>query len=145
MHPRIKAGLRARRAAAANDAHEPRADFMAEPPDHLIVALLRQSVAGQQQDEVIGHFEAFDMQPHAAGRKVCDQQSRGSVPVASWIFAMRLMSRRCEWRRSLDFAKEFAKDPFMLVFEVDRDDIEGWTGKGPVAPRTAPKKAPKKQ
>jgi hypothetical protein len=100
----IKAGLRARRAAAANDAHEARADFVAEPPDHLIVALLRQSVAGQQQDEVIGHLEALDMQP------------RGSAPVASWIFAVRLMSRRCEWRRSLDFAKEFAKDIGPLQF-----------------------------
>lgn len=43
-------------------------------------------------------------------------------------------------------AKEFAKDPYMITFEVSPDDIEGWTGKGPVAPRTGGKKAaPKKQ
>jgi hypothetical protein len=43
-------------------------------------------------------------------------------------------------------AKEFTKDPYMLTFEVDRDDVEGWTGKGPVPPRTGAKKAaPKKK
>jgi len=43
-------------------------------------------------------------------------------------------------------AKEFTKAPFMLTFEVDPDDVEGWTGKGPAAPR-APRKpaATKKQ
>jgi tetratricopeptide (TPR) repeat protein len=42
-------------------------------------------------------------------------------------------------------AKEFTKDPFMVTFEVDPDDVEGWTGKGaPGAPRPAKKAAPKK-
>jgi hypothetical protein len=43
-------------------------------------------------------------------------------------------------------AKAFNKDPYMLTFEVSRDDIEGWTGKGPTPPRTGAKKAaPKKK
>jgi hypothetical protein len=46
-------------------------------------------------------------------------------------------------------AKEFSKDPYMVTFEVDPADVEGWTGKGPVPARgvgagkkAAPKKAP---
>ncbi len=43
-------------------------------------------------------------------------------------------------------AKEFSKAPFMVTFEVSKDDIEGWTGKGPAgaprAPGTAKKAAP---
>jgi len=43
-------------------------------------------------------------------------------------------------------AKEFTKDPFMVTFEVDPDDVEGWTGKGPAAPpRTRVKRVPKKK
>jgi len=46
-------------------------------------------------------------------------------------------------------AKEFSKSPFMVTFDVTREDIEGWTGKGPAgaprAPGTAKKAAPKKQ
>jgi hypothetical protein len=44
-------------------------------------------------------------------------------------------------------AKEFSKAPFMVTFEVAKEDIEGWTGKGAAgAPRPAGKKAaPKKQ
>ena len=45
-------------------------------------------------------------------------------------------------------AKEFSKSPFMVTFEVSKDDIEGWTGKGPAgAPRPAgaTKKAPAKK
>jgi hypothetical protein len=46
-------------------------------------------------------------------------------------------------------AKEFSKSPFMVTFEVSKDDIEGWTGKGPAgaprAPGAGKKAAPKKQ
>ena len=43
-------------------------------------------------------------------------------------------------------AKDFVKDPFMVTFEVAPDDLEGWTGKGPVTPRPAGgKKAPAKK
>lgn len=45
-------------------------------------------------------------------------------------------------------AKAYAKDPYMLTFAVTKDDIEGWTGKGPAgAPRApgAAKKAPAKK
>ena len=39
-------------------------------------------------------------------------------------------------------AKEFSKAPFMVTFEVDKEDIEGWTGKGAAgAARPAGKKA----
>jgi len=39
-------------------------------------------------------------------------------------------------------AKEFSKAPFMVTFSVDKDDIEGWTGKGAAgAARPAGKKA----
>jgi tetratricopeptide (TPR) repeat protein len=34
-------------------------------------------------------------------------------------------------------AKEFAKDPYMITFEVAPTDIEGWTGKGPAPARPA--------
>ena len=44
-------------------------------------------------------------------------------------------------------AKAYTKDPFMLTFEVEKDDIVGWTGKGPAgagraggAKKAAPKK-----
>jgi hypothetical protein len=33
--------------------------------------------------------------------------------------------------------KEYSKDPYMLTFEVEAMDIEGWTGKGPVPARGA--------
>jgi tetratricopeptide (TPR) repeat protein len=33
--------------------------------------------------------------------------------------------------------KEFSKDPYMLTFEVEAADVEGWTGKGPVPARGA--------
>jgi tetratricopeptide (TPR) repeat protein len=44
-------------------------------------------------------------------------------------------------------AKAYTKEPFMLTFEVDKDDISGWTGKGPAgAGRAGGKKAaPKKK
>ena len=44
-------------------------------------------------------------------------------------------------------AKDFAKTPFMVTFEVDKDDIGGWTGRGPAgAGRAGGKKAaPKKK
>jgi hypothetical protein len=40
-------------------------------------------------------------------------------------------------------AKEFSKAPFMVTFEVSKDDIAGWTGKGPAGARApgATKKA----
>ena len=44
-------------------------------------------------------------------------------------------------------AKEFSKDPYMITFEVDPADVEGWTGKGPVPARgtgAGKKAAPKK-
>jgi len=44
-------------------------------------------------------------------------------------------------------AKDFAKSPFMVTFEVEKDDVSGWTGKGPAgAGRAGGKKAaPKKK
>jgi tetratricopeptide (TPR) repeat protein len=44
-------------------------------------------------------------------------------------------------------AKAYTKEPFMLTFEVEKEDINGWTGKGPAGPaRTGGKKAaPKKK
>jgi hypothetical protein len=43
-------------------------------------------------------------------------------------------------------AKDFAKEPFMVTFEVEPADVEGWTGKGPgAAPRPGAKKAPAKK
>jgi hypothetical protein len=40
-----------------------------------------------------------------------------------------------------------SKDPYMITFKVDKDDIEGWTGKGPAGARApgATKKAPAKK
>lgn len=37
-------------------------------------------------------------------------------------------------------AKEFSKDTYMITFEVDPADVEGWTGKGPAPVRGAGKK-----
>ena len=44
-------------------------------------------------------------------------------------------------------AKAYTKEPFMLTFEVDKEDISGWTGKGPAGPGRAggKKAAPKKK
>jgi hypothetical protein len=44
-------------------------------------------------------------------------------------------------------AKAFTKEPFMLTFEVDKEDLSGWTGKGPAGPGRAggAKKAPGKK
>jgi hypothetical protein len=44
-------------------------------------------------------------------------------------------------------AKEFSKDPFMVTFEVEKEDISGWTGKGPAGAGRAggAKKAPAKK
>jgi hypothetical protein len=40
-------------------------------------------------------------------------------------------------------AKEFTKDPFMVIFEVEKEKLAGWPVKE-TAPRVAPKKAPAK-
>jgi hypothetical protein len=44
-------------------------------------------------------------------------------------------------------AKAYTKDPYMLTFAVSKEDIEGWTGKGPAGARApgAAKKAPAKK
>ncbi len=43
-------------------------------------------------------------------------------------------------------AEELSKDPFMVTFKVTKDDLDGWTGKGPAGPpRTGAKKAPAKK
>jgi len=44
-------------------------------------------------------------------------------------------------------AKAYSKEPFMLTFEVEKDDISGWTGKGPAGAGRAggAKKAPAKK
>jgi hypothetical protein len=36
----------------------------------------------------------------------------------------------------------YAKEPFMITFDVEKDQLEGWTGKN-TAPKGAPKAAPK--
>jgi hypothetical protein len=42
--------------------------------------------------------------------------------------------------------KAYTKEPFMLTFEVEKEDINGWTGKGPAGPgRAGGKKAPAKK
>ena len=43
--------------------------------------------------------------------------------------------------------KAYAKEPFMLTFEVEKEEISGWTGKGPAGPGRAggKKAAPKKK
>lgn len=42
--------------------------------------------------------------------------------------------------------QSYAANPFMVVFNVDKDDLHGWTGKNPApARRPAAKKAPAKQ
>ena len=40
-------------------------------------------------------------------------------------------------------AKEFAKEPFMVTFEVEKAKLTGWPVKD-TAPKAAPKKAPAK-
>ncbi len=44
-------------------------------------------------------------------------------------------------------AEELSKDPYMITFKVTKDDLEGWTGKGPAGarPAGAAKKAPAKK
>lgn len=43
-------------------------------------------------------------------------------------------------------AEELSKSPYMITFKVTKDDLEGWTGKGPAGPpRTGAKKAPAKK
>lgn len=44
-------------------------------------------------------------------------------------------------------AEDLSKSPYMITFKVTKEDIEGWTGKGPAAPRPAgaTKKAPAKK
>jgi hypothetical protein len=44
-------------------------------------------------------------------------------------------------------AEELSKSPYMITFKVTKDDIEGWTGKGPAGARApgATKKAPAKK
>jgi hypothetical protein len=44
-------------------------------------------------------------------------------------------------------AEELSKGPYMVTFKVTKDDLDGWTGKGPVGarPAGAAKKAPAKK
>jgi hypothetical protein len=71
-------------------------DFIAETPDHPVDALLGADVvAGEQEDEIVGYIEAFDMLPHAAVGNIGDQAvARQGVPLPNWIFATRLIWRR---------------------------------------------------
>ena len=45
---------------------------MAEAPDDLVVALFGNTVAGQDQYEIVRNFEALDMELHTASRYVGD-------------------------------------------------------------------------
>jgi hypothetical protein len=44
-------------------------------------------------------------------------------------------------------AEELSKSPYMITFKVTKEDIDGWTGKGPAGarPAGAGKKAPPKK
>ena len=52
--------------ARSDDTNELGAYFMAAPPDHLVCAFPDNTVAGQEQHELIGNVESPDMKLHAA-------------------------------------------------------------------------------
>ena len=54
------------REARSDDANELGANFMAVPPDHLVLALSDNTVDGQEQHELVGNAESGDMEPNAA-------------------------------------------------------------------------------
>src|ERR1700734_3688885 len=58
--------------ALPDDTNELGAEFLVEPPDHFVFALLGYAVAGEQQHEFIGNVEPLDMEPHAAVGNVYD-------------------------------------------------------------------------
>jgi hypothetical protein len=88
---------RARR-RRVREADKSGADFVAEAPDHLVVALLGNAVRGQDQDEVIGNVEAVDLKLHAAGRDV------GNDAIARQCAGPDLNSRHAIDRRPLRMA-----------------------------------------
>jgi hypothetical protein len=53
------------REARSDHTNELGADFMAAPPDHLVSAFPDNTVAGQEQYELIGNVESRDMKLHA--------------------------------------------------------------------------------
>jgi hypothetical protein len=52
--------------AGSDDAGELGADFMASPPDHLVFAFPDNTIAGQEEHELIGNVESGNMEPHTA-------------------------------------------------------------------------------
>src|SRR6516162_184865 len=51
--------------ARSDDTNEFGADFMAAPPDHLVSVFADNTVAGQEQYELIGNVESRDMKLNA--------------------------------------------------------------------------------
>src|SRR6204780_5811852 len=52
--------------ALPDDTNELGAEFLVEPPDHFVFALLGYAVAGEEQHEFIGNVESVNIKPHAA-------------------------------------------------------------------------------
>lgn len=71
---------------------------------------------------------------------------KGDVGDATLKFEMPLAGKM-EAGEEVEFEgvpQSFSKDPFMLVFDVEKDKLYGWTGKN-TPTKAAPKAAPKKQ
>ena len=71
---------------AADEPDKSCADFMTEPPYHLIIALLGQVVSASQENKVVGNVETIDVKSHAASRNIGDDAIARQPPVAEVDF-----------------------------------------------------------
>ncbi len=89
------------------------------------------------------------MEPATRPKEIDLAIEKPGVTDAKLIFDMPLPGKM-EPGETLEFegiAKSFTKDPFVITFEVDKDQLSGWTGKNAPAARKGPatKAAKKKQ
>jgi len=89
----------------------------------------------------------ISMTPENRPKEVVISIGDGTTPDATLKFDPALPGKM-EPGETLEFngtAKEFTKSPFMVIFEVDKDNLVGWTGKNAAPARKKAAPATKKQ
>ena len=75
--------------ARSDDTNELGANFMAPPPDHFVCFFPDDTIARQQQRELIRNFQSPDIEPHAIAGNVDNVTVARANTAASSIFAKR--------------------------------------------------------
>jgi len=87
----------------------------------------------------------ISMTPATRPKEIVLGVEKGDVADATLKFEAALPGKM-EVGEELEFEgvpQTFSKDPFMIMFDVDKDKLYGWTGKNTPATKAAPKAPPK--